>query len=171
MRHSASMCWRDRHLKFEQVYTISCIVPWNNLHKYWQIMKSMHFVTNKKLPVPWFFNNHGNKIIMANLFFVKSPSQFQKRNYNMQLWASNWLSHIFLWLQNISVHYKLIVFISRKCKCSKQNKNSINPLRPSDAIWRKRSGSTLAQVMVCCLMAPSHYLNQCWLIISKVEWH
>ena len=35
----------------------------------------------------------------------------------------------------------------------------------------KRSGSTLAQVMACCLTAPSHYLNQSWFIISKVEWH
>ena len=34
----------------------------------------------------------------------------------------------------------------------------------------KRTGSTLAQVMACCLTAPSHYLNQCWLIISKVLW-
>ena len=34
-----------------------------------------------------------------------------------------------------------------------------------------RSGSKLAQVMACCLTAPSHYLNQCWLIISKVQWH
>ena len=25
--------------------------------------------------------------------------------------------------------------------------------------------------MVWCLTAPSHYLNQCWLIISKVKWH
>ena len=25
--------------------------------------------------------------------------------------------------------------------------------------------------MACCLTAPSHYLNQCWLIISKVQWH
>ena len=40
-------------------------------------------------------------------------------------------------------------------------------LRPSDAIWRHKSGSTLAQVMACCLTAPSHCLNQCWLIISK----
>ena len=31
-----------------------------------------------------------------------------------------------------------------------------------------RSGSTLAQVMAWCLMAPSHYLNQCWLLISEV---
>ena len=47
----------------------------------------------------------------------------------------------------------------------------VNSLRPSDAIWRHRSGSTLAQVMACCLTASSHYLNQCWLIICKVLWY
>ena len=40
----------------------------------------------------------------------------------------------------------------------------------SDALWRHRPGSTLAQLMACCLRAPCHYLNQCWLIISKVQW-
>ena len=25
--------------------------------------------------------------------------------------------------------------------------------------------------MTCCLMTPSHHLNQCWHIISKVPWH
>ena len=47
----------------------------------------------------------------------------------------------------------------------------LNSLRPSDTIWRRRSRSTPAQAMACCLMAPSHYLNQCWLIISKVLRH
>ena len=47
----------------------------------------------------------------------------------------------------------------------------VNSLWPSDAVWQQRPGSTLAQVMACCLTAPSHYLNQCWLIISKVFWH
>ena len=42
---------------------------------------------------------------------------------------------------------------------------------PSDAIWWYRHGSTLAQVMACCLTAPIHYLNQCWLITSEVLWH
>ena len=46
-----------------------------------------------------------------------------------------------------------------------------NSLWPSDATWPHRSESTLVQVMACCLTAPSHYLNQCWLIISKVHWH
>ena len=39
------------------------------------------------------------------------------------------------------------------------------------AIWWHRSGSTLAQVMTCCLIAPSHYLNQCWLVIGEILWH
>ena len=47
----------------------------------------------------------------------------------------------------------------------------VNSLWPSDATWQQRSGSTLAQVMACCLTAPSHYLHQCWLFISKVQWH
>ena len=49
-----------------------------------------------------------------------------------------------------------------------QSRDGITSLRPSDTIWRHRSGSTLAHVMACCLTAPSHYLNQCWLITSKV---
>ena len=50
-----------------------------------------------------------------------------------------------------------------------------NLLYPSDAIWRHGSGSALVQVMVCCLMVPSNYLNQCWLImreaLSHTPWH
>ena len=45
-----------------------------------------------------------------------------------------------------------------------------NSLTPNDAIWRHKSGSTLAQVMACCLTAASHYLSQCWLIIKGVPW-
>ena len=47
----------------------------------------------------------------------------------------------------------------------------VNSLWPSYIIWRHGSRSTLAQVMACCLTAPSHYLNQCWLMISEVLWH
>ena len=46
----------------------------------------------------------------------------------------------------------------------------VNTLWPSDAKWRQRSWSTLVQVMACYLMAPSHYLNQCWLYITEVLW-
>ena len=47
----------------------------------------------------------------------------------------------------------------------------IKLLWPNDAIWWHTSGSTLAQVMACCLTAPSHNLNQCLLPISDVLWH
>ena len=51
------------------------------------------------------------------------------------------------------------------------SENGFNSLTPSDAMRRQRSGATLAQVIACCLTAPNHYLNQCWLIISKAQWH
>ena len=47
----------------------------------------------------------------------------------------------------------------------------ITSLYPSNAIRQQGNESTLVQVMACCLTAPSHYLNQSWLIISMVLWH
>ena len=47
----------------------------------------------------------------------------------------------------------------------------VNSLRSSDVIWLQKSWATLVKVMDCGLMAPSHYLNQCWLIISKILWY
>ena len=35
-------------------------------------------------------------------------------------------------------------------------------------IWRHRTGSTMPQVMACCLTTPSHCLNPRWLIASKL---
>ena len=68
-----------------------------------------------------------------------------------------------------------ILIISRWFPCVVDKKDHhisyFNSLRPSDAIWRQWFWTTLAQVMACCLTAPSHYLNQCWLIIRGVLWH
>ena len=47
----------------------------------------------------------------------------------------------------------------------------LNSLGPSDTIWQHRSGSTLAQVMACWMMAPSHYLKPWGLLIREVMWH
>ena len=43
----------------------------------------------------------------------------------------------------------------------------LTSLWPCDATQQHRSGSTLAQVMACCLKAPSHYLSRCWLIDQR----
>ena len=47
-----------------------------------------------------------------------------------------------------------------------------NSLWPCNAKWWHRSGSTLAQVMACCLTAPSHYLSQWWFsLLTSCEIH
>ena len=82
--------------------------------------------------------------------------------------SSNSTSNI-VYLISTCIHYMTRTTWLKLCKGSREIK--VNSLWPSDTIWRQRSGSTLAQVMTCCLTAPSHYLNQCWLIISEVQWH
>ena len=51
------------------------------------------------------------------------------------------------------------------------------PFAPFYSLWPRavillhRSGSILAQVMTWCCQAPSHHLNQCWLLMKGVLWH
>ena len=45
--------------------------------------------------------------------------------------------------------------------------NMLNSVWPNDPIWRYKTGSTLSQVMACCLTAWSYYLHQCWLIVPS----
>ena len=47
----------------------------------------------------------------------------------------------------------------------------LNSLWRRDAKCRHKSGSTLAQVIAWHLTVPRHYLNQCWLNVSKAHWH
>ena len=73
-----------------------------------------------------------------------TEGKFQELSLTMRAWKHLWNCHLY-------------------------HSWNINSLWCSDAICWLRSGSTLAQVMACCLMAPSHYLNQCWL--HNVLWH
>ena len=85
------------------------------------------------------------------------------------------------WNYNLRIYGELFsyafVYMTKVIRCCCESSNSgstvlilINSLWPSVAIWWHRAGSTLAHVMACCLMSPSHYLNLCWLI-CKVLWH
>ena len=47
----------------------------------------------------------------------------------------------------------------------------LSPSPPGAAYMCQWPGSTLVQVMACCLIAPSQYLRQCWFIINYVLWH
>ena len=44
----------------------------------------------------------------------------------------------------------------------------MNVLRQSEAIWRRGPRSTLIQIMDCCLMAPSYYLDQYWRTVNWI---
>ena len=81
-------------------------------------------------------------------------------------WYPN-ISRIYSWVSSTTAG----IYQSSLHKCMFFPYHSAHSLGSGDAIWWQRSGTTLAQVMAWCLTAPSHYLNQCWLIISKVQWH
>ena len=86
-------------------------------------------------------------------FYNNMIAKFGHQNFFFNLldflivwsWSDNWL--------HLKVQTYLVILLTS--------------LWQSDAIQWHKSRSTLVQVMACCLMAPSHYLNQCWLIISR----
>ena len=76
--------------------------------------------------------------------------------------------------------YKLLITLMPPHSTVHINKlytDDLNPTRchvkglwPSNAIWRHEYGSTLSQIMDCCLTHHSNYLNPCWLIMGFL-WH
>ena len=84
-------------------------------------------------------------------------------------WATKWSIWMVYWESNKFATEGNDILIGEICQM--HTTHYLNSLWPSDAIRWQRSGSTLAQVMACCLTAPSHYLYQCWLIISKIQLH
>ena len=105
-----------------------------------------------------------HKSILAWLVQVMAWCRQATTHYQSKCWPS------FMSTNGVALdHKKLTAFGS--IKLATFDWVFINSLRPSDAICRHRSGSTLAQVMACCLTEPRHYLNQFWLIISKIQLH
>ena len=77
---------------------------------------------------------------------------------------------------NVLVDYILNNNKSRKViwtvsSCHFERPAYIISLYPNAAIGWHISGSALVQIMVCCLTAPSHYLNQHWLVTKSVAWN
>ena len=76
----------------------------------------------------------------------------------------------FTWKQNYNVIPLSPNLPSPKWKIVQQSEMFLccfNSLWPGDAIWWHKSELILAQVMACCLTAPSHHPNQCWLLIKR----
>ena len=91
-------------------------------------------------------------------------------NYYLKHWNNQSLPTILMldhteMRVNIKTRYLCLV------SCLSTPEHDINSLWPSDALWWHSTGPTLARVMACFLTAPSHYLNQCWLIVNKAQWY
>ena len=98
------------------------------------------------------------EMVQFPLFF---SSSFEIMRFLEDIFHFEWWSAI----SNLC-YMKTFKWSSYKFYCT-----GVNTLWPNDTIWRQRSGSTLAQVMACCLTAPSRYLHQCWLTISEDQTH
>ena len=94
-------------------------------------------------------------------------TQTKRYPFEKFLWNFILIMHTF----QVSVSWYSKVSLLIWCRLLKHFVNFVNSLWPSDVIWWHGSRSALAQVMACCLKAPSHYLNHCWLMISGVLWH
>ena len=118
---------------------------------------------NSLRPAVWY---HGS---WSTLVQIRACCLMAQSHHLNQCWLSvNWIPwNTFKWKTD-AISSKQNTFVNTVCKMSAIlfRPQCINSLWPSDAISRHRSGSTLAQVIACCLTAPSYYLNQCWLIIS-----
>ena len=103
-------------------------------------------------------NGRVNLKYLKYLFFWASAKMFE------------FIKKLFIISYPLSFSFGCIPCRFMKNKCisgSKKGLVEINWLWTSDVILWHRSGSTLAQIMACCWMAPNHYLNQCWLINSE----
>ena len=124
------------------------------------------FLGNCLCPIHW------SQVLRCEWLVAWLPvSHYLKQCWNIVNWIlgnkSQWNffnGNLYIFIkENIFEIVRILVGILSQPQC-------IDSLWSSDAIWQHRSGSTLAQVMACCLTAPSHYLNQSWLIISTVQW-
>ena len=111
---------------------------------------------------------HQSMILLWILLFLCSDLSSWFQTFLCQL-LTRLTSKLGVWMRILFLPHWIICGLMQTA-CKSIAYISINSLGPSDTTWRQISGSTLAQVMACCLTAPSHYLNKYWLIISKVEW-
>ena len=90
-----------------------------------------------------------------NIYFFMQTSNNGHQKHNTSSFRS--AQHIQTWhSKNTTIAFKQVDKTSTNCGLVTSYGN--------------RCGSTLHWVMACCLIAPCHYLHQCWLLISDVMW-
>ena len=149
------------------IIAMVCNIWCNSFRPVVHIFHLLSFVSSKSdLCLTWW--SYHDMGMLSALFALCDGNQTVTGRILPQTWASN----AELWCS---------LYVSLNEALNKQSSGwqwddsmlmccHINSLGPSDAIWRHRSGKTLAQIIACCLTAPTHYLNQCCLIISEIQW-
>ena len=111
-------------------------------------------------------SKHGGHVMSLgrciNFLFLNLRVQYGFHSLCLSLMRKIWTKS-----ESLCVLFQKIKIISNS-EPDELRWRKVDSLAPNDVIWWKISGSTLAQVMACCLTARSHYLNQYWLINTKV---
>ena len=131
----------------ELIWNLPHRSPWHVLS---QLLSLLHNIGN---------NKQSGDIKYSILVYIKRLYKWLNSAILLQHVYTNW---IYTWFCCALLCICYILYPNRSM-------DLFNSLWLSGAIFIHRMGSTMAQVMTCCLMASSHYLNQCWLIISKAD--
>ena len=156
----------NTHKSMDRVHLSWGVLLWTKLHP---IPLSSEWKIFAKHVIEWFYpwcSSHDLANDLQSLSGHQSLNRHEDRNIHF-------LTAIRLFLHNLHTIYSSgfdFMFRTRPRALWQQTLPEPVLIPPNDVIWLQRSGSTLAQKMGCCLTAPSHYLNQCWLN-SEVNWH
>ena len=156
--------------RFQCVNVKTCLYPWQTTCIF--ARSKFHLLEIK--PNPRNYPKHYNDVIMStmpsqitsvSIFYSTICSGTDKNTTAPRHWS--------LWGE-LTGHRKMfpfddVIMIWPPSLVIFRTIVHVKSLWPNDAIWWQSSGSTWAQVMACCLTAPSHYLDQCWFIILKVS--
>ena len=152
----------------------NCVISYNGTTLYFDVYK--HIWAQQGL-THWGWVSH---IWVSKITIIGSDDGLSPGQRHVIIWSNagifvNWtLGNKLQW----NFHRNQCIFIQENafenvCEMTAilSQPQCVNSLWPRDVIWWQGSRSTLAQVMACCLTAPSHHLNQCWPMISEVLWH
>ena len=119
------------------------------------------------LDLTWILSHTLLDVWSLILWFKLIP--VSKRGLGLTHWVL--VTHICEYFTVLSICTTTYNFVAVAETCQLMFYVNLYSLWHSVAIWRHRSGLRLARVTACCLTAPSHYLNQCLLIITEMLWY
>ena len=128
-------------------------IKWKHFPHYWPFVHGIHWS-----PINSPHKGEWREALMFSLICAWTNGWVNKRD------ASQLRCH--------HAHYDITVMDSDENACQNYTRRaSIMVSISLTHIWQHRSWLTLAKFMACCMMAPSHYLNQCWLHPSWGQFH